>query len=99
MQPVRLTTVSITAILFLLLSCSTNNRSSKTHLGEISFTATGKAEAQPYFKKGLLYLHSFEYEDAAEEFQHARKIDPGFVMAYWGEAMTNNHTLWREQDY
>src|SRR5690606_23317524 len=55
--------------------------------------------AQPYFKKGLLYLHSFEYEDAAEEFQQARKIDPGFVMAYWGEAMTNNHTLWREQDY
>lgn len=99
MQPVRSLAVSITVILFLLCSCSSNNKSSKNQLGEINFTVTGKAEAQPVFKKGLLYLHSFEYEDAAEEFQKAKKIDPGFVMAYWGEAMTNNHTLWREQDY
>lgn len=90
---------SITAILFFFCSCTGNNKSSKNQLGEIEFNATGKTEAQPAFKKGLLYLHSFEYEDAAEEFQKARKLDPGFVMAYWGEAMTNNHTLWREQDY
>jgi len=44
-------------------------------------------------------LHSFEYNDAAEEFQNAKKIDPDFVMAYWGEAMTYNHSLWRFQDY
>jgi tetratricopeptide (TPR) repeat protein len=99
MQPVNLPAVSITAILFILSACSTNNKSSKNQLGEISFTVTGKPEAQASFKKGMLYLHSFEYDDAAEEFQQARKIDPGFAMAYWGEAMTNNHTLWREQDY
>ena len=46
-----------------------------------------------------MYLHSFEYEDAAEAFQKAQKIDPGFVMAYWGEAMTYNHPLWREQNF
>ena len=99
MQPVKLQTVSITVILFLLGACSTNNKSSKNQLGDISFTATGKPEAQSSFKKGMLYLHSFEYEDAAEEFQLAKKLDPDFAMAYWGEAMTNNHTLWREQDY
>ncbi|MEI9910493.1 MAG: hypothetical protein WDO71_12990 [Bacteroidota bacterium] len=42
----------------------------------------------------MLLLHSFEYEDAAEAFIEARKLDPGFVMTYWGEAMTHNHPLW-----
>ena len=68
-------------------------------MGEVNFTVTGNAEAQPLFKKGLLYLHSFEYDDAAEEFQKAKKKDPDFAMAYWGEAMTYNHPLWREQNF
>jgi tetratricopeptide (TPR) repeat protein len=69
------------------------------HLGEIKFEATGKAEAQPVFMKGMLLLHSFEYVDASEAFQEVMKIDSDFVMAYWGEAMTHNHPLWQEQDY
>jgi tetratricopeptide (TPR) repeat protein len=68
-------------------------------LGEVHFTATGKKEAVPHFEKGLLLLHSFEYADAAEEFQKARIADPNFVMAYWGEAMTYNHPLWRYQNF
>jgi hypothetical protein len=28
----------------------------------------------------------------------AQQIDPGFAMAYWGEAMTFNHAVWMEQD-
>src|SRR6185436_4532295 len=28
----------------------------------------------------------------------AQRIDPSFVMAYWGEAMTKNHPVWMEQD-
>ena len=28
----------------------------------------------------------------------AEKIEPGFAMAFWGEAMTFNHPLWMEQD-
>ena len=99
MQPASLLMARIAAIIYLFYSCSSGNNSSKNHLGEINFTVSGKAEAQPFFKKGLLFLHSFEYDDAAEEFQHAKKIDPGFVMAYWGEAMTNNHPLWREQNF
>ncbi len=99
MQPVTSLAARITVLLLVIYSCSGNNKSSQSKLGDISFNATGKKEAQSSFKKGLLYLHSFEYEDAAEEFQNAKRIDPEFAMAYWGEAMTNNHTLWREQDY
>ncbi len=43
-------------------------------------------------------LHSFEYEDAATAFRDAQGRDPDFAMAYWGEAMTYNHPLWRQQD-
>jgi len=84
--------------ILLLTACSSPD-SQSTRLGEINFTASGKAEAQPFFKKGLLLLHSFEYDDAAESFQKAISIDKDFVMAYWGEAMTHNHSLWRYQDY
>lgn len=99
MQPVKLLTASIAVILYFFSSCSSGNNQAKNQLGEINFTVSGKSEAQPSFKKGLLFLHSFEYDDAADEFQHAKKIDPDFVMAYWGEAMTYNHTLWREQNF
>jgi tetratricopeptide (TPR) repeat protein len=67
-------------------------------LGDIRFPNSGAPAAQPVFIRGVLLLHSFEFEDAAEAFQEARRIDPGFALAYWGEAMTYNHPLWREQD-
>ncbi|MCB0559833.1 MAG: hypothetical protein H6573_30805 [Lewinellaceae bacterium] len=72
---------------------------SASRLGEIHLKVTGADAAQPFFEKGLLLLHSFEYEDARAEFQKAREIDPNFAMAYWGEAMTHNHGLWRQQNY
>ena len=67
-------------------------------LGTLSFPNSGAPEAQAAFIRGALLLHSFEYEDAREAFQQAQKIDPDFAMAYWGEAMTHNHPLWRKQD-
>ena len=63
-------------------------------LGKIDFPTSGSAAAQEHFEKGALLLHSFEYDDAAEEFQKAQKVEPGFAMAYWGEAMTYNKPLW-----
>lgn len=99
MQPAYYLQTCVAAAILVLSSCSSGNKQATDKLGEIDFTVTGKAEAQPAFKKGLLFLHSFEYDDAAEAFAEARKLDPGFAMAYWGEAMTNNHPLWREQDY
>src|SRR5712691_8334217 len=67
-------------------------------LGRIDFATSGSPEAQKHFLCGALLLHSFEFDDAAEEFRQAQKIEPGFAMAYWGEAMTFNHPLWMEQD-
>jgi len=67
-------------------------------LGSIDFQTSGSPAAQQHFLRGALLLHSFEYPDAADEFREAEKIEPGFAMAYWGEAMTHNHPLWMEQD-
>jgi tetratricopeptide (TPR) repeat protein len=67
-------------------------------LGTIHFPTSGAPRAQPEFVRGVLLLHSFEYDAARSAFQAAEQIDPGFAMAYWGEALTYNHTLWREQD-
>jgi tetratricopeptide (TPR) repeat protein len=68
-------------------------------LGTATFpTSTHSPEAQTAFMRGLLLLHVFEYEDAAKAFQAARKIDPTLSMAYWGEAMTYNHSVWNQLD-
>ena len=67
-------------------------------LGETQFPNSGAPEAQEPFLQGLLLLHSFEYDDARLAFQHARRLDPGFAMAAWGEAMTHNHPVWQQQD-
>lgn len=67
-------------------------------LGNIDFPTSGKTEAQKDFIMGMLLLHSFEYDDAVEHFRAAQRKDPGFVMAYWGEAMTHNHPIWFQQE-
>jgi tetratricopeptide (TPR) repeat protein len=67
-------------------------------LGTITFPNSGSSEAQGPFIEGVLLLHSFEFEDATAAFRAAQDIDPQFGLAYWGEAMTYNHPLWREQD-
>ena len=67
-------------------------------LGVIDFPTSGSPEAQKYFIRGVLLMHSFEYRDAGAEFKKAREIEPGFAMAYWGEAMTHNHPVWNQQN-
>jgi tetratricopeptide (TPR) repeat protein len=68
-------------------------------LGSLSFpTSTQSIAAQAAFNKGMLLLHLFEYQNAEKSFQEAQKIDPGFVMAYWGEAMTATHPVWNQQN-
>ncbi|MCZ6753674.1 MAG: hypothetical protein O7E49_00050, partial [Gemmatimonadetes bacterium] len=63
-------------------------------LGRINFPTSGSATAQESFLRGVLYLHSFEYDSAREAFRAAQESDPQFTMAYWGEAMTRNHPVW-----
>ncbi|MGB8477028.1 MAG: hypothetical protein WCE61_23360 [Candidatus Acidiferrum sp.] len=70
----------------------------QSSVGDVSFANSGAPAAQKDFLYGLAQLHNFEYEDAAAAFRRAEEIDPGFAMAYWGEAMTFNHPIWEEQN-
>lgn len=68
-------------------------------LGTLEFPTSAKsAQAQQAFVRAALLLHLFEYDDAAKVFQHAQSLEPDFVMAVWGEAMTHNHPLWNQLD-
>src|SRR5688572_17441993 len=67
-------------------------------LGTITFPTSAPAAAQTPFIRGVLFLHSFEYESAAQAFREAQRAAPDFAMAYWGEAMTYTHPVWNEQD-
>jgi tetratricopeptide (TPR) repeat protein len=67
-------------------------------LAPIHFPNSGSPRAQPSFLRGVTALHNFQYEDAVEAFREAQGIDRDFAMAYWGEAMAYNQTLWLNQD-
>ncbi|HJZ80759.1 MAG TPA: hypothetical protein VKD91_10450, partial [Pyrinomonadaceae bacterium] len=66
--------------------------------GHVDFANSGAPAAQADFRKGLALLHDFEYPSAAIAFRRAEAADPGFAMAFWGEAMTFNHPVWMQQD-
>ncbi len=67
-------------------------------LGTIHFPTSAGPAAQREFETGVLWMHSFEYDSAAVAFRRAQMLEPGFVMAYWGEAMSYTHPVWNEQD-
>ncbi len=67
-------------------------------LGKISFPTSGAGEAQRCFLRGVAALHNFAYEESLLQFREAQRIDAGFAMAYWGEAMARNQALWLNQD-
>jgi tetratricopeptide (TPR) repeat protein len=67
-------------------------------LGVLYFPNSGAAYAQNAFDRGVKLLHSFEFEDARDAFVEAQEIDPGFVMAIWGEAMARNYPIWARQE-
>ncbi|MCB0642937.1 MAG: hypothetical protein KDC44_14915 [Phaeodactylibacter sp.] len=85
--------------LLFLAACGTSPTTEQDTLGELHFKFQGNQAAQPHFERGLLLLHNFEYDDARAAFLEAQQADPDMVMAYWGEAMSYNHPLWRQQDY
>lgn len=86
-------------VLALVLSCGHKEKKPSHQLGVAHLEVSGNPEAQKHFEQGLLLLHSFEYVDAREAFEKAEKADPDMAMAYWGQAMTRNHSIWFEQDY
>lgn len=81
---------------FAFVTVSGTDPRAQGDLGTIDFPTSGSAAAQPAFIRGVLLMHSFEYDDAREAFQEAQKTDPSFAMAYWGEAMTYNHPVWQQ---
>jgi len=90
----------VRALILATLALATANpaRAQEPRLGTIDFPTSAGPSAQAAFVRGVLYLHSFEYTSAAKAFQEAQQLEPGFAMAYWGEAMTLNHPVWNEQD-
>ena len=83
------------AVLVALLAVWLGPAANSQELGSIDFQTSGSPAAQPHFTKGVLLMHSFEYDDAREAFVEAQKADANFAMAYWGEAMTFNHPVWQ----
>jgi tetratricopeptide (TPR) repeat protein len=67
-------------------------------LGKAAFANSGSPAAQADFQRGVAWLHSFGYEDAIDAFRAAQKADPGFAMAYWGEAMSFSQPLWQFEE-
>src|SRR5688572_5822834 len=62
----------------------------------IGFETSAKGAAQQSFMRGMTAMHLFMYPDAVDAFREAQKADPGFAMAYWGEALTHYRPIWRE---
>ena len=63
-------------------------------LGKVVFATSCTPEAQKRFLRGLGWLHSFEYEQAARTFVSAKAADPDCAIAEWGAAMSQYHPLW-----
>ena len=70
----------------------------RNDLGTIDFPNDGAQDAQQAFLTGVKALYSFEFNEAADAFRIAQATDPGFALAYWGEAISYNHALWQETD-
>src|SRR6266567_4824541 len=67
-------------------------------LGTLTFpVSTPSAEARQAFLRGALLLHLFHYDQARGAFRQAQRLDPGFTMAFWGEAMAWNYGVWNIQ--
>jgi tetratricopeptide (TPR) repeat protein len=90
---------SVLAVPLLLCASGTfAQQGAQQEFGEVAFVNSGPVGAQADFLRGLAQLHNFEYDDAAEHFRKAQQIAPDFALAYWGEAMTQNHPVWHEED-
>jgi hypothetical protein len=64
-------------------------------VGLVDFPVTvAKPETQVCFNRAVAMLHSFWFEEAREQFEACAAAEPGFQMAWWGVAMTYNHSLW-----
>lgn len=94
--------ISILAFILLFSACQSTEKQADlvqdAQLGNIDISfSSGLSEAKKSLEKGMLLLHSFEYDDARMIFRKIQEINADIPMAVWGEAMTFNHPLWRRQ--
>jgi len=71
-----------------------HNHDHALQLGHVSFATSCSAEANALFQRGLAWLHSFEYEQAAQVFTLVATADPSCAIAHWGVAASYYHPLW-----
>ena len=90
-------TIRVLALALLILPAAAMTADEPV-LGNISFPNSGADEAQGAFLTGVKALHSFQFDEARFAFEEAQKIDTSFALAYWGQAMSDNHPLWAQQD-
>lgn len=95
MKPIRLFHAAL--VVFALIA-GRETLTAANGYGVVSFPNSGAPAVQADFLAGLALLHDFEYAAAIEAFKRAQTADPGFAMAYWGEAMSYTHQVWMEQD-
>jgi tetratricopeptide (TPR) repeat protein len=67
-------------------------------LGALHVEVTGSAPAQAAFRRGLLALHSFWYEQAKDDFDEAARLDPRMTLAHWGAAQTYVNPVWNSEN-
>ncbi len=94
--------MQILALLFTLWPLSVLPESSHQPAADLSvlnFPNSGLPVAQQPFLAGVHALHNFWYEEARDNFRQAQRLDPGFGLAYWGEAMTHDNALLYEPGF
>src|SRR6185436_6190631 len=67
-------------------------------LAVVNLRPAAQSQAESLLTRGTTALHLFEYEQANELFRQARQLNPELALAYWGDAMTYNQTLWGHED-
>ena len=67
------------------------------NIGTVEFPVSCNAEAAEMVQRGLVLMHHMMYEAARPAFGMAENLDPGCVMALWGQAMTEIHPLWADR--
>ena len=58
---------------------------------------SGGSPAEPAYREGLAALHSLSTRTPTRPSSGA-SADPGFPLAYWGEALTYHQSLWGHED-
>ena len=79
------------ALMFLLVLGAEDGQPIAPHLaglGELHHEVTTESdEAQEFFDQGLRLTYGFNHAEAVRAFREAARLDPGFAMAYWGQAL------------